>query len=283
MATEERVSPAPIVSVLQGYRIVDLSVTLDETMPCVWPGHMPFEHKVHNWYVASDGPGQLLRSAGPYFTCWMTLDEHCGTHFDAPTHFVPPPESGLAHAGDLGAIYGDLVPLDTLQGPATVVDVRALVASPQNGVSPLITPGFLATWERRHGPFEAGTAVLLYGGWDQHYVRYPEGAGYSRGALVSRDRPGWPAPHADAVVYLYDRGIRLLGTDGPSIGAAHEPVSMHRAGLERGMAYVESLARLGELPVRGSYFIFMPLKIARSSGGNGRALAFVPRGADPIG
>jgi kynurenine formamidase len=33
---------------------------------------------------------------------------------------------------------------------------------------------------------------------------------------------------------------------------------------------------LGELPVRGAYFIFMPVKIAGSSGGPGRAVALLP-------
>ena len=33
----------------------------------------------------------------------------------------------------------------------------------------------------------------------------------------------------------------------------------------------------GPQPVHGSYFVFMPLKIARCSGGPGRALAYVPR------
>jgi kynurenine formamidase len=43
------------------------------------------------------------------------------------------------------------------------------------------------------------------------------------------------------------------------------------------MVYAEGLANRGELPVRGSYFVFMPLKIAESSGGNGRALAYIPK------
>jgi kynurenine formamidase len=283
MTTTERFSALELANVLQDYQIVDLSVTLDDTMPCTWPGHMYFEHKIHNWYAPIEGPGQPLRSAGAYYTCWMTLDEHSGTHFDAPTHFVPPPDSGLEHASDLGSIYGDKVPLEALQGPATVADVRELNRDGQNGISPLITPDFLAAWEQRHGRFQPGDAVLLYTGWDQYYVPYPEGVKYSQGAVVLHTHPGWPAPSAEAVIYLYDRGVRLLGTDGPSIGGSHEAMTMHYAGLERGMAYVESLARLGELPVRGSYFIFMPLKIAQSSGGNGRALAFVPKGSHTIG
>ena len=97
-----------------------------------------------------------------------------------------------------------------------------------------------------------------------------------QGPLVFRDHPGWPAPSAEAVEYLYDQGVRTLATDGPSIGAAHEGMSMHYAGLGRGMVYVEGLAQLEQLPIRGSYFVFMPLKIAESSGGSGRALAYVP-------
>jgi kynurenine formamidase len=41
------------------------------------------------------------------------------------------------------------------------------------------------------------------------------------------------------------------------------------------MNFVESLANLGELPVRGAYFVFVPVKIAHSSGAPGRAFAYV--------
>jgi kynurenine formamidase len=268
---------------LKNYQIVDLSLTLEDKMPCVWPGHMQFEHKIYNWYANVDGPGQPLISRGAYYSCWITLDEHVGTHFDAPTHFIPPPDSGLPHASEQGAMYGDRVSLEILQGPAVVVDVRELAKDPPAGVSPHITPEFLISWEERHGRFTSGEAVLLYSGWDQFYVPYPEGYKYSQGPVLLKNSPGWPAPSADAVVYLYDRGIRLLATDAPSIGGADEAMTMHYAGLERGMAYVESLTRLAELPVRGGYFMFMPVKVAKSSGGSGRAMAFVPHGAEAIG
>ena len=45
------------------------------------------------------------------------------------------------------------------------------------------------------------------------------------------------------------------------------------------MRYVELLTNLSELPVRGTYFIFMPLKISGSSGGPGRAMALLPQEA----
>ena len=39
---------------------------------------------------------------------------------------------------------------------------------------------------------------------------------------------------------------------------------------------VEILTSLGELPVRGAYFIFMPIKITGSSGEPDRAMALLP-------
>jgi kynurenine formamidase len=64
--------------------------------------------------------------------------------------------------------------------------------------------------------------------------------------------------------------------DAPSIGRAHDPVPVHQEGLSRGIRYVEVLTNLGELPERGAYFVFLPLKIAGSSGGPGRAIALLP-------
>ena len=59
---------------------------------------------------------------------------------------------------------------------------------------------------------------------------------------------------------------------GPSDGGA--PV--HVAGLGAGMVFIEGLANLAVLPVSGASFQFLPLKIARSSGGPGRAIAWLP-------
>jgi kynurenine formamidase len=69
--------------------------------------------------------------------------------------------------------------------------------------------------------------------------------------------------------------VKTIGIDAPSIGSAHDGVPVHQEGLSRGMRYVEILTNLGELPVRGAYFIFLPVKIAESSGGPGRAMALL--------
>jgi isatin hydrolase len=118
--------------------------------------------------------------------------------------------------------------------------------------------------------------VLFLTGWDRYYVEGEEGERYMHDSLVTGKAPGWPAPAPETAIYLHERGVKTIGIDAPSIGSAHEGVPVHQEGLSRGMRYVEILTNFGELPVRGAYFIFMPIKIAGSSGGPGRAMALLP-------
>ena len=76
---------------LAGARVVDLSLTVSERLPGTWPGHMTYAHHTWNWFAEVEGPTGTTRSTAPYQTNFVVMDEHCGTHFDAPTHFVPPP------------------------------------------------------------------------------------------------------------------------------------------------------------------------------------------------
>jgi kynurenine formamidase len=87
-----------------------------------------------------EGPTSKTRSAAPYRTNFMTVDEHCGTHFDAPTHFVPPPDSGLPLAGPLGDQTGVKAPAEDLIGRAAVVNVRSRAEQGEPGVSPFAQP-----------------------------------------------------------------------------------------------------------------------------------------------
>src|SRR2546427_11366880 len=104
------------------FEIVDLSVTLSERLPCTWPGHMPFARKSWSWFSEVELPNaETCCSLGPYHTGFLVIDEHCGTHVDGPTHFIPPEGSGLPWAGPLGAVSGDKLDLAKLIGPAAVV------------------------------------------------------------------------------------------------------------------------------------------------------------------
>src|SRR5215210_4531715 len=87
---------------LAGARVVDLSLTVSERLPGTWPGHMTYAHHNWNWFAEVDGPTGKTRSTDPYQTNFVVMDEHCGTHFDAPTHFVPPPTPASTSPGRSG-------------------------------------------------------------------------------------------------------------------------------------------------------------------------------------
>ncbi len=265
-----------IWSELGNCKIVDLSVTVSESLPSGWPPHIPFTVKTWNYFTELFERQGEVKSIGPYQTRFWVIDEHCGTHFDAPTHFIPPPDSGLPWAGEMGLQNGDLVPLKDLSGPAVTMDLRVLSSEGKPGESPWIRVEHVKGWEDRHGPVQPGDVVLFFTGWDQYYVRGPEGDAYCLKPLMYKQGPGWPAPDVATVCYLYDRGVRCLGIDSPSMGATHDGAPVHHEGLSRGMRYIEMLTGLGSLPSRGAYFIFLPVKVAGSTGGPGRAIALLP-------
>jgi kynurenine formamidase len=257
-------------------RVIDLSVTLSEQFPCTWPGHMPFAHKNSSWFTEVDLPtGERCRSLGPYQTNFLLIDEHCGTHLDGPSHFIPPEASGLPWAGPMGRITGDKLDLAQLIGPAAVVDLRSLGGHDTPGFSPAITRSHLQAWEEHHGNFQAGDVVLLWTEWSRYYAAGPRGRRYVQGPMVTRSSPGWPALDPEAAIFLCERGVVTVGTDAPSMGAVQDGAPVHWEGLSRGMLFIELLTNLGRLPSRGAVFVFLPLKIAASSGGPGRAIVLI--------
>ncbi len=267
-----------LADIFARHRVVDLTVPLAEELPCTWPGHMPFRATVWTWFAERDGVQPVHpRMGGAYQTRWLVMDEHVGTHVDAPRHFVPPADSGLPNAGPGGAIGVDGLALLAACGAAAVVDVAPAPAQP--GSSPPIGSDQLLAWERAHGEFGSGDVVLLRSGWSTRYRTGDEAARYTEDVLVRGSVPGWPAPSPAAIDLLVERGVRCLGTDGPSVGAAQDGAPAHLAGLTRGMVYVEALTGLAALPARGAWFLFLPIRLVGGTGGPGRALAVLPEPA----
>ena len=263
---------------LRDDRVIDLTLPLAEALPCTWPGHMPFRATVFSWFDdrPEDPQPVFAKLGGTYQTRWLVIDEHTGTHLDAPRHFVPPEGSGLAHAGSGGAIGVAELPLLVASGPADVIDVTTLVGGAAPGVSPEITPAHLEAWERECGSVREGDVVCFRSGWDARYVAGAEGADYGEAVLVTKQSVGWPAPTADTVAMLRERGVHCLATDGLSIGAAENGAPAHLAGLPHGVAFVEALCNLDKLPPRGAWFLFLPLRLVSGTGGPGRAVALLP-------
>jgi kynurenine formamidase len=253
------------------YRPIDLTLTIDERYPTTWPPHVPFVRRTWNYFEEQINGPEAWASCGPYFTEVLIMDEHIATHFDAPSHFLP------EHApGKEGAISGDLVPIDQFLGTAACIDVTGINGS-KPGESPWIQPDQIETFELRRGRMLShDDAVLFRTDWDQKYYHpFPRGNGYAHDVAVLKSAPGWPAPSVETIKLLLRRGVRCVGTDAPSMGAAHDGIPAHVEGLSNGQVFIEGLANLHEVPLDGATFQFMPVKIARSSGGPGRAVLWV--------
>lgn len=254
------------------FTAIDLTLLIDEQYPTTWPPHVPFVRRTWNWFEStSHGPEKWTSNCGPYFTEVLIIDEHIATHFDAPGHFVP------EHAPDgEKPIGGDEVPVTAFCGDAVVLDVSA-VSTDKPGISPFVGPEHVQAAEQHLGRhLGARDVVLLRSDWDaKFYKPGSAGHGYAYDVAVTKTAPGWPAPNVECIELLLDRGVRCVGTDGPSMGAAHDGAPVHVVGLGGGMVFIEGLANLASIPDNGAYFQFLPLKIARSSGGPGRAIAWV--------
>jgi kynurenine formamidase len=251
---------------------VDLSLTLDEQLPCTWPGHTAYRHTVDSWFEGGWRPdGADSAAQRGYYTGSLVIDEHTGTHVDAPIHSLSPGDAQRAAADAV-----DRIPLEQLIGRARVLDVRKLDGTAQEGTSPLITSLHVSEHEQAYGPLLEGEIVLLCTGWDSRYLPGPAGAEYSQQPRVQRRGVGWPAPDVGCVEMLVERGVRCIGTDAPTVGPLQDPVPTHRAGLGAGVVFVEGLTRLERLPARGATFVCLPLKISGGSGSPARALAVLP-------
>ncbi|WP_437675647.1 cyclase family protein [Sorangium sp. So ce131] len=234
---------------LASARVVDLSHPITPEMP-LFPGSKPYATQTLGT-VEKDG----------YYINRFSMDEHAGTHVDAPAHF----KTGTATVEQIAPEH--------LVGAAAVVDVTAKVAaSPDHQ----LTVEDLRGWEARHGALGPRHIVLVRTGWA---ARWGEPARYQ-----NQDAKGvmhFPGVSVEASRYLHERGVRGIGIDtlstdpGPS-----QTFEQHKTFLGAGGYHIENLANLDQLPETGAVVMVAPLPLARGSGAPARVLALVPAGGE---
>lgn len=248
---------------LSGKTVVDLSVPLSVRHPCSWPGHPPLAIEGH-WF---EDP------AVPYAHQLITLDEHTGTHFDAPAHFVPPHGTDY-YTGRGRHLRTDEVPLAGFLGAARVIDARDVIGT-VDGESPWIEKVQVERHVAEHGSLQPGEVALFFTGWsDSRYLEGDAGLAFVDDPLSGKGA-GWPAVSAATVEYLANAGITVIGIDTPTFGALQDSFTPHLAALEREIVVIEELVGLGCLPAVGSLFVFLPLNLIGGTGAPGRAIAII--------
>ena len=119
------------------------------------------------------------------------MNEHTGTHFDAPIHWV----SGK----DLPNNTVDAIPAKDFIAPACVVDCSKEVAEDQDY---LLTKERLIAWEEEHGQIPAGSWVFLRSDWRK--IASPDNY-----ANIKEDGAHHPGPDNECVQWMInERDVR---------------------------------------------------------------------------
>ena len=239
-------------------QVIDLTQTLSPDFPTIqlpphWGQCAPFRMEEVSRYDER-GPAWYWNN--------ISMNEHTGTHFDAPVHWV----SGK----DFPNNCVDTIPPEKLIAPAIVIDISKEVASNPDH---LLTVADLEAWEAAHGRIPDGAWVLLRTDWSKK-----SGADY---ANVQADGAHTPGPDAASIQWLVEKrdvigfGTETIGTDAGQAFAFQPPFPAHFFMHGKGRFGLQCLTNLDKLPATGTVIVAAPLKIKGGSGSPLRVLALV--------
>lgn len=241
------VTKAPgAVALPGGFRfsqIVDLTHTLTPDFP-TYSGMQQLEIET-----------VVTLAANGYNVYRWILEEHTGTHMDAPFHFSDGPTA-------------DQLPAESLFGPLAVIDIRDKAAADPDAQ---VTPDDILAWEAHHGALPAGAIVAMNSGWDA-YVGDAMFRNADAGGTMH-----FPGFHIDAIeMLLNERNAKGIFVD--TLSLDHGPsadFAVHYRWLPAGKWGIEAVANLGAVPPAGAVAIVGGPKIAGASGGPSRLFALV--------
>ncbi|MFC6016153.1 cyclase family protein [Plantactinospora solaniradicis] len=229
--------------------VVDLSHPLSTMTPCHPAANPPTVATVAEF--ARDG----------CFAGRWSLDEHTGTHVDAPAHFTVDGRSV------------DAIPAADLVLSAGLVDIRWRV---RRSVDAVVEIDDILDWERVHGPLPSPGVVIALTGWAERI-----GARRAYLGLDADDRPHWPGFGAATADFLAAERPQVcaLGIDTPSLDSATNEragSAVHRSWLRGRRFGLENLTNLTRMPVAGGVVVVGVPAFVGGSGGPARVLGLIP-------
>lgn len=201
---------------------------------------------------------------GYYYSAFQfCAAEHGGTHLDAPIHF------------SAGKQAVEEIPLENLIGAAVVIDIseKALPnADYQFAVEDI------EAWEEVNGQIPDGSILLIRTGFGQYWPDAIKYLGTDERGEQAVSKLHFPGIHPDAARWLVaNRKIKAIGLDTPSIDYGQSSLfESHQILYEQNIPGFENVAKLDQLPAKGSHIIALPMKIKGGSGGPLRIIAWLP-------
>lgn len=183
----------------------------------------------------------------------LSINEHTGTHIDAPLHF----------SADGASV--DQLPVTSLVAPLCVIDIAPRAEDDSDAQ---VTPEDVAAWIEANGEIPDNACVAMHSGWgtkaDSDAFR-----GFDGEAMH------FPGFHADAAnMLMEDTGARSIAVD--TLSLDHGPsadFAVHYAWLPTGRFGIECLANLDKVPASGATLVIGAPKHKGGTGGPARIFA----------
>ena len=227
--------------------LVDLGHALNSKNP-YWPGpgYEPFKFEI----FATIAKDHVLSGK-------FAMDEHTGTHLDAPSHFVE------------GQVPVDKIPLKQLFGPAVVIDVRKQASG---NADYLLSTSDITSFEQAHGRIPDNAVVFMYSGWDERWDDYDKYKNADNKKVLH-----FPGFSVEAAKLLVDeRNIAGIGIDTLSVDYGMSTDFMvHHVSHGKGKFHLENVANLANMPAAGAFVIVAPIKVENGTGGPARIFGLI--------
>lgn len=186
----------------------------------------------------------------------LTLNEHTGTHMDAPLHFSTDGQSV------------DEIPVENLAAPLAIIDIRERAGADPDAQ---VTPDDLKAWMDANGAFPDRCCVAMNSGWDAHV-----NSDKFRNA-DSEGKQHYPGFHVEATKMLLEETTAIgLAVDTLSLDhGISADFATHYAWLPTNRWGLENVANLGSLPAVGATIMVGSPKWRGGSGGPARVTALI--------
>lgn len=220
-------------------KVADMTHELNENFPTYFgkPG-ISFEQK----FSFKENGFNLLE---------MTVNEHTGTHIDAPLHFSADGRSVSE------------IPVEDLVIPLAVIDIKAKA---QDNADAQLTPEDIKAWIAKHGPLPERCCVAMNSGWSRYVASNKFRNADSEGKMH------FPGFHVEATKMLIEETSAIsMAVDTLSLDhGSSTDFATHYAWLPTNRWGIENLANLDAVPAKGGTLVVGAPKHSNGTGGPSR-------------